>query len=140
MRFKQDPIYKPQVLCPSCGKSSNIDYCSINSKYTWWCSNDNCGKQYSFIINKDWSVESEPTGTIVTSTIVTLELPLQKSSIFLKVKGKMFNGEHNDEYFYNEHTCPINILHSAEDIIIEGCDDRHGVFRYIKTEILNSDS
>jgi hypothetical protein len=70
MIFKQPAIFKPQVLCPSCGKSSDLDYCTIGYEYTWWCGNDRCGRQYSFKINKDWSVDSKPRGTIVKKTNV----------------------------------------------------------------------
>jgi len=37
----------------------------------------------------------------------------------------------NDRYYFEEHTCPVNILRSAQNIIYDGDDDRHGLFEYI---------
>jgi len=134
MKFKQDAIYKPQVMCPSCGKMSNIDYCKPGGEYTWWCNNDDCGRQYNFKINNDWSVESEPTGTIVTRTDVTLRV--RGTNILFVIMGRAYNGEHNDKYFYEEHTCPVNLLNDGIEVYDGDIEDPHGIFEYISTEKL----
>ena len=132
MTFKQSPIYKPQVLCPSCGDPSDIDYCTIGYKYTWWCGNDESGKQYTFIINNDWSVESEPTGVVVSRTAVLLKSKPQKGNIFLVVKGTSFNDTEDDyKYLYEEHHCPTNILQDVKELIVDGNIDKHGLFEYV---------
>jgi len=137
MKHKQSPHFRPLVLCPSCKDESDISHCTIGKEYTWWCRNGDCGKQYRFVIADDWSVESEPTGIVVKKTIVTLELPPQEHSIYLEVEGlKTLDNDdiNNDKYFYEEHICPENILRATTSITIDGDDDRHGLFKYIKTE------
>ena len=134
---KQKAVYKPQVLCPSCGNASNIDYCSPGVQYTWWCSNDDCGRQYRFTINEDWSVESEPTGVVVTRTKVTLKIKKVDDDIFVTIKGRKINGEHNDRYYYEEHTCPVNLFRDGIEVRVGEDTDPHGIFQYVKTEELS---
>jgi len=133
-KIEQKPIFKPQVACPSCGALSAIDYCRFGIDYTWWCDNTDCGKQYSFVINPDWSVVSCPTGTITTKTAVTLKVKKIDEDIFICLKGMELNGEHNDEYYYNEHTCPVNLIRGGLAVYTLIDNDPHGIFEYVKTE------
>ena len=42
---------------------------------------------------------------------------------------------YNEEYFYNEHTCPTNYMTEVVKVISEdGNEDPHGIFAYVKTE------
>lgn len=138
---EQKQIFLPQVACPSCGNLSPIDYCEFGYTYTWWCNNDDCGKQYRFIINKNWTVKSEPTGLVVTRTAVTLKVRRDKD-IFITLKGRSFSGEtfeesiESDKYFYNQGTCPVNLIKDGLEVRVEDNRDPHGVFEYIKTESL----
>jgi hypothetical protein len=131
--MKQKPTYKPQVACPSCGNLSAIDYCAKGTEYTWWCDNDDCGKQYAFTINADWSVDSKPTGKLVTRTAVTLIIKPQKEAITVCVKGYKFDGEHNDEYYYTEGTCPVNLFTNGLHTSLGDAEDSHDFFSYVDT-------
>ena len=133
MTYNQKPIYKPQVACPSCGELSAIDYCKKDYQYTWWCSNEKCGKQYSFVIKDDWSVESEPTGVVVERELVLLEMKPQKESVFIVVKAIVADEVRYHEYFYNEHSCPVNYFNQTEEVSLGEYEDPHGLFRYVKS-------
>jgi hypothetical protein len=137
--MKTNPAtYKPQVPCPSCGTLSAIDYCNKNQIYTWWCKNDPCGKQYKFIINDDWSTKTEPTGTIITRTAVTLKVKKTQDDLFIVVKGMLFDGKDNSKYYYQESTCPVNLIREGLEVRLGEDDDPHGVFEYVKTESLET--
>lgn len=42
----------------------------------------------------------------------------------------------NQQYFYEEHTCPTNWLMKVEEVIDKnGNHDPHGAFKYVGTEI-----
>lgn len=134
--MKTKPTMLPHVACPSCGVLSAIDYCDKEQEYIWWCSNDSCGKQYRWIWHQDGTIDAEPTGIKTKRTSVLLKLLPQKKIIYIVVKGMRFDGgddDNNDEYFYNERTCPINYLNKIELICIGQDDDPHGLFEYVET-------
>ena len=64
---------------------------------------------------------STPTPTLVL---------LKRNGIYLIVNG---HGNGNDEYFYNEHTCPTNYMQDVEAVIYEKDADPHGVFEWVAT-------
>lgn len=126
--MKQQPAYVPHVACPSCGNLSRIDFAIKNYKYTWWCHNEDCGKQYSWTWNDDESIDAEPTGTVIERNSVLLELPPQTESIYLILKGT--KGK-NTEYLYNEHQCPSNYLRDVTEVYINDDPDPHGLFKFV---------
>lgn len=130
--MKQEPTYLPHVACPSCGALSKIDYTIKGRGYTWWCGNDECGKQYQWMQNEDGSINAEPTGIHVKKTSTLLVLEPQKENIFLIVKGFKNTQEHN-EYYYNEGTCPTNYLNESEEIYLGDHPDPHGLFKFVKS-------
>ncbi len=130
--MKQKPTYLPHVACPSCGFLSVIDYTTIGQEYTWWCGNDECGKQYKWIQNENGSIDAEPTGITVRKNSVLLKLEPQKETIFLTVKGTKDTRD-NEEYYYNEHACPVSFLQNAEELFLGKREDPHGLFQYVRS-------
>lgn len=132
-----EPIFRPKVACPACNNLSDIDYCSFDTTYTWWCSNNDCGKQYKFTINPDWSFTAVSTGVIVIRTKVTLKIKSTSEDIYITLMGYAYNNkENNDEYYYNEHLCPSNLIVDGLEVKIGDNCDPHGIFEYVKTENL----
>lgn len=128
--MKQAPTLLPHIACPSCGGLSAIGHTVKGRAYTWWCSNDDCGKQYRWKQNENGSIDAEPTGVTVRRVSVLLKLDPQEKPLFLIVKGAERAPE-DQEYYYNEGTCPTNYLSEIEEVYLDGCPDPHGVFAYI---------
>ncbi len=40
----------------------------------------------------------------------------------------------HERHYYEEHTCPTNVLKDTEDLIFEGDADPHGLFELKKIE------
>jgi len=60
-----------------------------------------------------------------------LRLPPQSSPVYFKVRGTnyFFNGQWGDnQFYYEEHTCPINWLGNVEEVQIAGELDPHGLW------------
>ena len=118
------------VLCPCCEKKvGSINHLNTGT-YGWYC--DGCGNKVQFIMQNGSVVSSQKTGETKEKTLVFLK----SGDIGLVVEGMSFNGEQqNDEYFYNEHTCPTNYLSRVVTIVdLEHNDcDPHGIFEYVTT-------
>ena len=71
-------------------------------------------------------------------TTPTLVL-LKRNGVYLIVNGNKMLGidkeeaEHQDQYYYNEHTCPTNYMQDVEAVIYEKDADPHGVFEWVAT-------
>jgi len=123
------------IECPNCGDNRSFSIGHLmggqHSFGTWYCDKCNCGIRGRV---DGEEVEVELTERTAESTHVLLELPPQQESVFLITKGYMFDGEMVAQaYFYEEHTCPVNYLRSAEIVIIGKDADPHGLFEYRQT-------
>lgn len=69
-------------------------------------------------------------------TLDLLRLDPLPQSLFLIAKGLVWNDKidpSGKEYYYEQHTCPINYFHDAEVVIFGNDNDPHGLFRYVKS-------
>jgi len=76
--------------------------------------------------------------------VVQLEIPPQTKPITLYVKGQRFSDQpdpwsqdpplSNLEYYYEEHTCPINYLHHALEVRLGDDADPHGLARFVDVQ------
>lgn len=117
------------VLCPCCNsKLGSINHL-VEGTYAWYC--DACGNRIKFKMHQGCVVDSHKTGETKEKTLVFLK----RGGIGLIVEGMSFNSENNDEYFYNEHTCPTNYLSCVVAIVDleHGDPDPHGIFEYVTT-------
>lgn len=122
------------IQCPHCLKATNsIDHLDGKEISTrWYC--DDCGNQYSFKLSKTGEItELKLTGDRIDKSLVLLK----NGDIGLVVEGLVFNGDlsNNNEYFYNEHTCPTNYMKRVKEVFDLKNDDTdpHGIFEYVKT-------
>lgn len=129
-------ITKTHIVCPACNKpAGTIDHFTNPVSTRWYC--DICGEQYSFTVTKQNNElivsDLKLTGNKKNDCLVLLK----NGDIGLVVKGMYFNNEFdsNHEYFYNEHTCPVNYLKDIKDVFdLKNKDtDPHGIFEYVRT-------
>jgi len=132
-------VTKTHIVCPSCNKpAGTIDH-FLEFTYPvdtrWYC--DHCREQYSFVVTKQNNElvvsDLKLTGNKMGKCLVLLK----NNDIGLVVEGLYFNNEFdsNHEYFYNEHTCPVNYLKDIKEIFdLKNKDyDPHGIFQYVTT-------
>lgn len=121
------------IQCPNCSKATNsIDHLDGKEISTrWYC--DDCGYEYSFNLTKSGELtDVKLTGRKVSKSLVLLKC----GDIGLVVEGMVFDGDKsNNEYFYNEHTCPVNYMKNVKMVFDLKNDDTdpHGIFEYVKT-------
>ena len=132
-------ITKTHIVCPGCSKPDNtIDhFLEFNNPVStqWYC--DRCGEQYSFTVTKqnDELIVSDLklTGNKKKKCLILLK----HDDIGLVIKGSNFSSGYNlqQEYFYNEHTCPVNYMSEVKEVFdLKNQDiDPHGIFEYIGT-------
>lgn len=128
------------LKCPSCGRHHFIvGHLKPGQKVTWPC--DECGGHFHMECRADGVFIVERLKRRTIRTLVTLE---STGPVRLIVKGMRStddNGnpdpqdDEHDEYFYNEHTCPVNFL-GVEKVIdpASGSEDPHGIFAYVRTD------
>jgi transcription elongation factor Elf1 len=120
-------------VCPNCNKKgSSINHLiKENIETKWFC--DNCGIQYNLKIENGKMFTSK-TDNYKIKTLVMLK----NNNIALIVEGMCFyenKGCCDDDYFYNEHTCPVNYMRNVKMVIdLKNLDnDPHGIFEYVTT-------
>lgn len=103
---------------------------TLQSFGTWYC--DNCGQGHYGTIN-GMTLDINLSGEIKKDIIVLLK----KDNEYYLVKGMEFGNRSKDKidesgkYFYEEHTCPTNIMRKIIEIVSDGEEDEHGIFEYI---------
>lgn len=132
--------------CKECGDHSfdfHTDSHNCGQNYYWVC--DNCGIQMIVCFSDNgMTVTQEPTGRRCERTKVLLKL--NDTNIALVVNGCRW-GDKTDRWedktdnkdadyytaaYYEEQTCPINVVQRCENIVCDGDEDRHGIFSFIE--------
>jgi hypothetical protein len=114
------------------------DYKDRLFKSKWSCSQCLNYYEISFtFINDQLNFCAESTGEKVQKKIVILELPPQEKPVRLMAYVNRYDHEKilggNDQYFYEEHTCPTNWIKDVALIENGGDTDPHYMFKYIDT-------
>lgn len=122
---------KKYAICPECGKpTSTVDHLLDKTTEIWWYC-DECGAQYHLKFENGKMF----IGKTDKRTDRKLVL-LRHGNVALIVEGMKFSDhESNDDYFYNEHTCPTNFMRNVKMIIDlrNMNNDPHGIFEYVGT-------
>lgn len=65
--------------------------------------------------------------------LLRLRAPLADGkNVHIVLSKSSSNTDEQDEFLYNEHTCPVNFL--GVEVITDGDDmDPHGIFEYVQT-------
>lgn len=126
------------ISCPSCKEQeSEISHLlqmdgQTHSFGPWYC--ESCGEAYrGHTINGEVWTE-KVAGQRQDKSIVFLK----HGNVLLAVEGVYFDGKidsENQQYYYEEHTCPVNFLSSVIEVydIKNMRKDAHGLFEYIGT-------
>jgi hypothetical protein len=96
----------------------------------WHC--DTCGEAWRLETNGRAVEKIEPAGgpRFVKATVM-LVLPPQKAPVTLILNTHAHEPiEDGAEYFYNEHTCPVNWMQHVVEIRIGDDSDPHGLFEF----------
>lgn len=139
------------ILCPHCGKGeSRIDHLfySGGSFGPWYC--DECGKAFrgeireipGFADNQWIEVHGKQVMVEAIEGGRSLEIAfLRLGNVLFAVKGVRLQDDDDDahydhqRYYYEEHTCPMNIVSEALEVYDEtGDGDKHGMFKYLGSE------
>jgi hypothetical protein len=125
-------------LCPACNKHEftidHLEEIKNQNSFAWAC---DCGKRIHFTyVSKD-EINIERIENHFEPVLNLLEY-CNDSRLKLLIKGRQFldkDGKDtgNQEYFYNEHTCPSNITQDVVKVILENDTDPHGTFQYVGT-------
>ena len=127
-----------RAICPHCEKeTSTVDHLLGGTVSTaWYC--DSCGGRYSLNFSS--------TGCVIRPLkewIISVAVVLQLGKTFVVVKGMLFAkgsrenfDDSNLQYFYDEHTCPINWM-GVECLYDSENDDSdpHGLFSFVGYEL-----
>jgi hypothetical protein len=142
--YTVNPYKKRFVKCPNGCKNQEFSVehmYELNMKKAgpWYC--EECFQGWYFetsgeeiILTADATNTKDRDGRCYPSHVF-LEIPPQEKSIYLKIKGMYWhkdNVESHNEYFYEEHTCPVNYFRDVEEIWlgVEG-EDPHGLAKYV---------
>jgi len=120
-----------QHPCKACGELafSFTDGHIENKEYQWVC--DHCGVQMSLTFgDAGRSVEQVPTGRRCDRTLALLCIEDYPAFKFIARGVRWDHDSDGHSYFFEEHTCPVNLLHCVE-IFHKGESDPHGVFKLI---------
>lgn len=80
-------------------------------------------------------VEQNPTGNRSERTLALLRIRNNPRFMFIH-EGCALNGDMTShKYYYEEHTCPINLMRCVE-IIADGVSDPHGIFEIVEEHII----
>lgn len=130
---------KRYIPCPHCGAKDNcVDHLIKDSLISdseksfgpWYC--DECGGKYCGKL-KGYYVFIEKFDEFEKRT--KLSVFLKHDDIMLIVEGSSYGEkeDENQEYLYNEHRCPHDILRDTQiviDLKDDDCDP-HGIFEYL---------
>lgn len=130
------------IYCPRCGKGKHkISHLKVGTSFgPWHCRARGCWYGFEGRVT--------PTGAVVTileQRVIPTKVTLRTyEPITLVVQGLRFEnvpgvagGDDDNRFFYEENTCPINVLQRVIRVVDETGDaDPHGVFTYVKTEEL----
>ena len=120
-------------MCPACNEHEfDVDYYlkkRQNECHTISC---DCGKNVIFTAKgNDIEIHDVVDGN---EAVLDLLSYCHDDRLKLLVKGTMYRhdgklSEDGREYWYNEHTCPINWTRDIAKVILDRDTDPHGVFR-----------
>ena len=123
--------------CAACGEYSfkyHPDSHRGSTSFRWVC--DECRAEMSLVFSDGGqSVEQTPTGRRCERTVALLAMRNNPRFMLIR-KGLAWDGDlSSKQFFYEEHTCPSNLLKS-EEIIADGEVDPHGIFELVEEVII----
>ncbi len=134
-------VIRHQIICPHCSSNvGTVDHLLDEDRTfgPWYC--QECGQGYRGK-TKNRKVFIEQIDNKKVKTLEILKLTPTKDDIYIIANGMRWVKENEDKseeeihsnsrYFYEEHTCPSNILRNCRSIIFSTDEDLHGAFEYL---------
>ena len=117
--------------CAVCGEHDFAFHDDLHqcTQYQWVCE---CGAEMRLrFFDGGQSVEQTPTGRRCDRTLALLRVRGVPHLMFI-YSGCAWDGDLSGHayYYYNQHTCPSNLM-QCEEIIDSGEVDPHGVFEFV---------
>ena len=126
------------IYCPRCGGGQHeISHLEVGCDFgPWYCDERACGYAFTGVVTtRGADVQMLPNRIVRTTVTLRATRPFTLIVRGMRFEGREQGSEGHDEYFYNEHTCPTNLLDDIVRFIDEDGDtDPHGIFEYVKTE------
>ena len=119
---------KKFIKCPNekCLNDFNIDHCDNGFKSIWTC--DKCHNTFSIGFEND--ICTTEIYDIVEQSTVVVKYTSSKP-LYLVTQ---LNAGTNHKFYIEEHTCPINVVSGAMDVIVGYDIDCHGAFEVFYEE------
>ncbi len=131
------------IHCPKCGKGDHrVDHLAVGTETSWYCDEVGCGQRFHLKRIGTTDFEVWPLYAYKKTVLVTLEAEgpltlLVKGMVFSEDNGRMESEEEHFErerFYYEEHTCPSNVMGSVVEVRSGNDHDPHGCFRLVKVE------
>lgn len=128
---------KQFILCPGCGKGeSSIQHLLDDSQREtfegeWYC--DECGCSYKFKISEE-GVFAEVNPLKWKKPALALLRLRPTGTVYAVVEDSIYDyapDGGNRSYYYEEHTCPTNVLSNIEYLIDGDNNDPHGIWEFV---------
>lgn len=128
--------------CQQCGAEEfrfHVGSHKENEAYLWVC--DHCGRQTKITFTAGGTVcHQQPIDRWCYRTLALLAFRGDRTFAFIHEgcawSQHLKDGKPDNEYFYEESTCPVNLFR-VEEIYYQGEEDPHGVFDLIEEHIIN---
>ena len=124
-----------------CGKEFEFTHL-LGSEATfgpWYC--EKCGEAYKGMKeNGEWMVRSIPEKKS-TPGFSLVQIKPQVEPIWIVVPSLKHPNDSDEgrRYYFEEYTCPVNVLNSAEDVALGDHVDPHDLFTFIAFRCGNHD-
>jgi hypothetical protein len=133
---------KRYLACPGCGKTDLLveHLFEYDIKVgPWWC--HECGAGWE-ISQTGGNLEIERYPKAGATDWLLLELPPQKESMFLRVPSfRSWPREEGDaQYLVEEHSCPIDLLRTADELWLGAQKDPHGILQLVNVHDKREDA
>lgn len=147
MRARLNTVTTVYAACPNCGfdRAHSVGHILADRSSNWrssfgpWAC-DECGVSVTGKVNDDNSVDFELTEGQQVACYTLLKIEPQTAPVYFVISDKDYNRRLGSEpfegtdYYYNEHTCPINWLRNqVVQVISEGDTDPHGLATYVNS-------
>jgi ribosomal protein S27AE len=127
------------VSCPNCGQGQHwVEHLLGEGNRTagpWSCGQ--CGVYFRLTIRGE-DVFLVMTDECKTRELIELEIPPQQHSIHMllvherRTSTREPDADHAREYYYEEHTCPINWINRVVHVALGDDQDPHGIAKYVR--------
>lgn len=138
-------VVKEYIACPHCGEATNAEYYQDNTAGPWERRHDKCGGSFMYqYVNGSAMVgpiSGEPSSAPILSLLV---LPPQKDPVYFVLGNTGYRHgkpeiDLDNDYYYNENSCPTNWLDDIRAVIIEDDADPHGLLQHVRS-VLEKDA